>query len=517
MPVQHLLTELLLDCSDVAVPEFRYDLLELMSTPGTEAEGFGAGVAARQSARQHVGKILSAVNEHPDPTVVLRNLCTALSQLAGPSRVLPWIELVVLVLTEDETPVADLVLRTVRLLWRDAERSMPPSRVMRCAARCSVTTSTGERPTLSTTLLRLVDRHGADRLSTLGLFLAGVADELSDSAPALAHELTKILGEARLVTRAQHGARAPAGSRLIVQIRIEPQGPAHLDAEHLLLRAAYYWQERPGADLQPAGVLAQPAVVPRGELTAKELADLVGWEQLTADVGRAAGNVRFEVLLPLELLGYEAELWKLDPNETPLGQHFPVVVRSLERYRSRYMNAAPWRHRWDRLMDSLAPQTGDRDGNTVVDTAASDGTTRQGEPAKDCDALAGIQWPVRELQSPADLAAWLLKNPDVACLGLIAPYDELHPDARTAVKDALFMEGVPVLLWRRTSGDHQELVSALRRCHTISLPELPEAVLWVRRESRHRPQDDVGRHITLLWDDPYCVHTAQDSLFEGMT
>ncbi|MFF7159573.1 hypothetical protein [Streptomyces sp. NPDC008139] len=41
-------------------------------------------------------------------------------------------------------------------------------------------------------------------------------------------------------------------------------------------------------------------------------------------------------------------MWSAGPTRTPLGQHHPVVVRSLERYTDSWVIGA-WRQRWQHL------------------------------------------------------------------------------------------------------------------------------------------------------------------------
>jgi hypothetical protein len=65
--------------------------------------------------------------------------------------------------------------------------------------------------------------------------------------------------------------------------------------------------------------------------------------------------------------------------------------------------------------------------------------------------------------------------------------------------------GVPVMLWCRDQrGAAQFDADIPPHIYTRPLAELPTIVLRLRRDAlRHpRPADHVGRHISLLWDDP---------------
>ena len=132
------------------------------------------------------------------------------------------------------------------------------------------------------------------------------------------------------------------------------------------------------------------------------------------------------------------------------------------------------------------------------------------------DPLDGIAWPPLDPLDAAGFTEWLIGRPELACLGLSVPYDRLADQLRAAVLDALFVEGVPVMVWRGDPGDPGELVGALRRHAPERLRDLPEAVHRCRRHGRTAGAADVSNSITLLWDDPDCVDADQDLPYAGM-
>lgn len=297
----------------------------------------------------------------------------------------------------------------------------------------------------------------------------------------------------------------PAGAeRLIVQIRVEAAGPEHVEDRTYELRGAYYRQPLDGGPMRRVAALPPSEPFRRSELTGAGSARMSAWTELAREVRGAGGGVRVEFLLPRDLLGHSAELWSAGPSRMPLGQHHPVVVRSLDRYIDFWLDLEPWRQRWRHLWQD--PPGGGWSGG-------GSGGPRDG----DGDVLERIEWPPLDAPVGAELVAWLALRPALACLGLTVPYDRLPAHLRKAVVDeALIAEGVPVLLWRRDPGDPDELVSALRTHPPARLRDLPETVHRCRKHGRAAGAQDVRNNITLLWDDPDCVDADQDPPYAGM-
>jgi hypothetical protein len=485
-----LLVDLLLQVGKLARLDARFDLLGQMDRGGRYplgGGGYAVEVPESADARRHLQALVDTVAAGPDPGRALESLRDALRALAPHDRTLPWFEVTVLGLTGAAPldagavialvgalhPVADLPpgqAPTAGELARHVPRGLPGTHLV-----------TGQE-TLPEILLRLSDLRAQHGRAPLLTFLTGLAADRELAAHAE-------LGSLRALLRARESAaetgRGPAEAqgRLIVQIRVEAMDPEHIDDCRYELRGAYYRQPADGGPLVRLGALPPSEPLRRSELTGAGSARLAAWADLAREVRGASGGVRVEFLLPAALLGHRAEVWSAGASRTPLGQHHPVVVRSLERYSDPWINPEPWRRRWERLCQD-PPHT---------------------EP------LAAIAWPPL-----AGLTEWLTEQPESACLGLTAPYDDLAAAIREAVRDALFMEGVPVMVWRRDPGDPHEILTALRPFAPTRLRDLPESLHRCRKHGRTAGADDVRNNITLLWDDPDCVDADQDVPFAGM-
>ncbi|MEV5877497.1 hypothetical protein AB0L75_25395 [Streptomyces sp. NPDC052101] len=468
-----LLCTLLGAFPDMHRREFRRDILTTME--------LHMDVEERDIAREHVRAIVQTVLGSPRSSESLWSLRDALHRHAPQDRALPWLELAVLCLT-GSFPLPEVsMLRLIEVLREVPCDGLARDTLARYAAESGGSTLAADQPTLPEILLWLADRHGSADAGPFLRFATSLSDEPSVARTRKGQELRALLADLN--------APAPdrTDDRLIIQIRLEAADPDHLPPTRYLLRSAYYRYRLPMGPLKQLNQLPHEESFSKDELIGKAPSRLSRWAELVREVHRADGRVRVEFLLPASLLSHEAEFWILGPSRTALGHNVPVVVRSLERYSDPYLDLKRWRHRWEKLISSHS----------------------------DVDALEQIEWPSLELREPRHLADWLSDHTDVACLGLSVPYDDLEPAAREAVDDALRMEGVPAMVWRRDSGDPDEVVTALRTRPLEFLSELPEALVECRRAGRWN-KEHVSQHITLLWDDPYCVDRAQDWPFEGM-
>jgi hypothetical protein len=490
-----LLCELLLAFQGTARLDFRRDILAEMGSSEL-SPGIDADVPELADARGHIREIVGTIGARTDPQAALESLSEALATRAPYDAALPWLQLAAFALTRTvPLPIAEL-LRIIRLLHTLTPLS--PEQ-LRCHLPEGVTglnlLRSLPRPTLPQILQRLLDRRDARDAGPVLWFLGALAADPALAAHPGIDELHRLLG--RL------GAPGPAAGpadRLIVQIRLDPEAPEHLDNGRYLLRASYYRQPLSGGPFERISTLGSSESLAKDELIGAGSARLAGWADLLGALRTAAGRpVRIEFLLPGSLLGHAAELWSPGRSGQPLGRHCPVVVRSLDRYADPFLDPGPWRERWSHLAARVCD--------------AADGWTGDDTPTAEPDALDEIGWPPLAPDRAAGLADWLASRPTVACVGLDTPYDELDPTARLAVDDAIFVEGVPVLLWRRIAGDPSDLVKALREHHPSSLAQLPETVHHYRRRTRASAGHDG---VTLLWDDPYCVDPDQDTPYPGM-
>ncbi|MGW2395666.1 VMAP-C domain-containing protein [Kitasatospora sp. NPDC001664] len=474
--------EILLGFHRMSRLSFRQDVLEAMGR-SEPCRGFDSDVEESNQARAHVRTIVATLRRHRDPGAALEALCRALRDHAPDDGALAWLELTVLGLTRECGLPTETLLRFVRLLRALAAQPAPERLRRHLPEGVSGLTLLPADATLPEVVRRLMDRRGtADPGPVLHFLDALTTDPALQSDPqvdSLRTLLVQVGGSGR--SAASRGAH-----RLIVQIRLDPETPEHIDNCRYLLRASYYRQPLTGGRFRRIDTLGASTSLAKDELIAEGSARLAGWASLVAEMRSAVGSqVRIEFLLPASLLGHSAELWSPSRNGQRLGHHYPVVVRSLDRYADPWLDPVPWRDRWQHLFAESIDQ----------------------------DVLDRIEWPSLLPEQAADLPKWLAGRPTLACMGLNTPYEELDPRVRRAVDNAIFIDGVPVMLWRRIAGDPKELVSALRERCPISLAQLPELVHQHRKDTR----EAVGQEgITLLWDDPDCVDPDQDAPYPGM-
>ncbi|MGX1953353.1 VMAP-C domain-containing protein [Streptomyces anulatus] len=471
--------------------EFRQSVLGEMGQNAASMQ-IGSDVCESAEPRAHVTEILRTIASRADPLGALDSLRGALRSQAPSDGALPWLELTVLGLTRPMQPLSTKDLLTLIEMLRGVSPAPRPAELSRYLSSGGTSHAffTGHE-TLPEVLVRLLDRRGNQGPGPMLRFLRAFT---SDAESPLCLELAALRGflsqwdtpDGLWDTGAD---QATETSRLIIQIRLEAEDPAHIDNGHYCLQGAYYRQPLPGGPLRRIGTLGRSESFAKGDLVRAGSDRLADWSELASEL-RSSDNtpVRVEFLLPSSLLGHAAELWSPGTAKRPLGHHHPVVVRSLERYTDAWLDTEPWRKRWSHL---------------------------QAE-GPDLDSLSRIGWLSQALDETTELAQWLVARPTLACLGLDVPYDGLDADLRDAVDDAMFTDGVPVLLWRRNPGDHSELMDALREYNPQRLTDLPEAVHHCRKHGRYADDEDVRNNITLLWDDPYCVDPDQDSPYVGM-
>ncbi|WP_157531584.1 MULTISPECIES: hypothetical protein [unclassified Kitasatospora] len=477
-----LLSEILLSFQRISRLNFRQDFLETMGR-SAYCPGIDADIEELPEARAHVREIVSGVGCHRDPAAALGALCGALHEQAPQDGALAWLELTALVLRGESGLPTEALLKVVQLL-RALTPSPGPEQLRRHLPEgVGGLALLPAGATLPEILRRLLDRRGAVDPGPVLYFLHAVStDPALEEQPELSL-LRSLLSKMGSTDRAPAAART---SRLIVQIRLDPETPEHIDNSRYLLRASFYRQPLAGGRFRRIDTLGVTESLAKDELITAGSARLAGWEALLGAMRAAAGDpVRIEFLLPASLLGHTAELWSPSRNGQRLGHHHPVVVRSLDRYTDPWLDPVPWRERWQHMFAETIEQ----------------------------DVLDQIGWPSLLPERAAELSQWLAGRPTLACMGLDTPYEELDPRVRRAVDEAIFIDGVPVMLWRRVAGDPADLVTALRARRPRSLAQLPEAVHQYRKLTRAAVSQEG---ITLLWDDPDCVDPDQDAPYPGM-
>jgi hypothetical protein len=184
--------------------------------------------------------------------------------------------------------------------------------------------------------------------------------------------------------------------------------------------------------------------------------------------------VTVEFVLPWNLLNAPVDAWRKEIDSdwpTPLGMDYPIVVRSLDRLRSRQWHRQ-WHARWRRVLPDA-------------------------EAVPFWSRPVGTEYPVRleaELKADEVTAALVLSEPPV-------PGSIGQLEVRAALR-----AGVPIVIWHRTDcgAPFREAVAALFRGE--GLARLPTRARELRQQAwRQEPQHretHLGRHLTLLWDDP---------------
>lgn len=275
----------------------------------------------------------------------------------------------------------------------------------------------------------------------------------------------RLQAEARLrELRAERERAVPEGTRLHLMIVVQPDG---IDpGRHLV---SHWRQEDPAEWPPPRGGLVTVAV--------EQLEHHV--DALVVEAERAwseyRGEVALEFVLPRSLLNLPVHLWCKE-HETgdprPLVLDYPIVVRSLERMRSRQWHRA-WRIRWETMM-------ADPSAERVYFCGAEDMVERHRLDA----ILSDEKWVVMLLDC--------------------APSSRPRPGA-----DALaagLRSGLPALLWHPDASLDllREVVTWL--VESGGLDDLPARVQASRRAAFREvtiPVDlTVARNLVILWDDP---------------
>ncbi|GAB3158127.1 hypothetical protein GCM10027258_68700 [Amycolatopsis stemonae] len=247
-------------------------------------------------------------------------------------------------------------------------------------------------------------------------------------------------------------------------VRIEP------DLLDTGLLVAVHWRHN-----DPTGWRPRRSEPFAGDLDAvrAHVADLVA----EAETGWAkdAAAIRIEFLLPFSLLNLPVDQWDLEAGSSlprPLGLHYQVVVRSLDRARSPRWHRE-WRRRWDLLKKVPAGLT-----TPEEHWLWSDGAKRRHLTALDA-----------KLAEQKKVVSLVLRSvPDSADPG------EVLVGVRT---------GIPVMIWHRTESARSAFEAEIKSLRDF-LPELVEHLRLLRSRARQaaRPDSHVGSRVSLLWDDP---------------
>ncbi|MCR6481677.1 hypothetical protein M8542_02495 [Amycolatopsis sp. OK19-0408] len=352
--------------------------------------------------------------------------------------------------------LSGLVPARLAVLTRRAAGTAVPPREVRdawgafCAFLDFNTPANGLPPALA-----FVEFVAADCGGTIG-------DELRDWNTAQARRLQAEAGLAEL--RADREPDRAAVSRLHLMIVVQQDA---IDAD---LHVVSHWRQEDPAEWPPA---RGGTVTVQGDQLEHHV------DALIVDAERAwsefPGEVALEFVLPRPLLNLPVHLWCKE-HETgdprPLFLDYPIVVRSLERMRSRQWHRA-WRIRWEALMT-------DPSADRVYFCRTED----TGERHRLDAILSDVQWVMMVL------AAAPPSRPRPG-------EDELAAGLRS---------GLPALLWHPEAS-----LDLLREVVTWlvgngGLGDLPARVQDSRRAAFRNttiPVDlRIARNLVILWDDP---------------
>jgi hypothetical protein len=195
-------------------------------------------------------------------------------------------------------------------------------------------------------------------------------------------------------------------------------------------------------------------------------------------------RLTIEIFLPLELLLYKVEDWKIKAgirSITPVGRRYRVVVRVLERVLPEYQDDL--RHQWRTMWE-------------------------QYEKSRQASVASSVMWIDKDEDcNPDKLPALIRSRQAVGLVQTFVPSIASNPDddLMFALIDSMIEAGVPMALFLRPCSHQRDqarqyLSEALQDCQLFGLPDfiLKQRVDAVAKDD---PQH-YGHHLVLLWDDP---------------
>lgn len=276
---------------------------------------------------------------------------------------------------------------------------------------------------------------------------------------------------------------------LVVMVEPARDGSPDVFVRHWLNKVPGYWRPEQGAmETVTLNTLAGAVerAVERGEaLWADPSKGLVGQAETAGRAGRAGvggGPVHVEFLLPYDLLNHDMARLELGTGDTrprPIGMHYRVHLRSLDRMRGDAGQLRRWQARWDQLRTATAP--------------------------------APHRWKAADREGFERWRAQLARDDSLTAVILDAPAVQGHG---LEALQAAVVEGVGVAAWdRRAEGSSRssELLTLLLG-HTYA--QLPEKVHRLRAGAEIEEDGPlwVGRHIAFFWDDPYRLVDREELL-----
>lgn len=187
---------------------------------------------------------------------------------------------------------------------------------------------------------------------------------------------------------------------------------------------------------------------------------------------------QIHIFLPYSLMNHAVDCWhnwqedEYDDSSTTIGEDYKVIIRCSERLRGKSPPVFKWREKGQLLKDSL-----EKPANRVFMLGDSKEEVTLEKKLKQREALAVKIITVFQQQQPGKL---------------------------------LWKSAVPLALWIRQQlpDIDKELDQILSSC---CLQQLPEQVRNKRLDAMDQqpPENHLGRHICLLWDDPNLLPPEQ--------
>ncbi len=267
-------------------------------------------------------------------------------------------------------------------------------------------------------------------------------------------------------TRLAKPARPSEGKSVHLIIQFEPD---YLEAGHYLMSWWYQWDAH-----EDSFELGGRRLVQTAEMEQQVGTVVVGLEAALADRDE---RVVIEFILPFELLDVPVDWWGLESHAylpAPLVKDYPVMLRSLERLRTRHWHRA-WRQRWWEL--------GRASGR------------------------GGIHWSRPSGQNYLDrLDTALLSDGGIVALVLSQPPGAAAGTGTRELEIAMRC-GLPVVIWSRQESQPGAFTEELEAfVGTSGIADLPERVRRLRLDALlaepGEREGHLGRHLALLWDDP---------------
>jgi hypothetical protein len=204
-------------------------------------------------------------------------------------------------------------------------------------------------------------------------------------------------------------------------------------------------------------------------------------EEGETDWGQYRPEIHIEFLLPSEIINLDVDQWPWEtdsPIPEPIGCHYPLVVRSLDRMVKRKWHRS-WHSRWEELSFQLMSAGAiQRDSACWSRSSSGDG--------------------LRELVSNFE------RKPKLVSLVLSAP-----PQVERTGQDEVAVglrAGVPLIVWHREKCDTAEFLAVVEELlHSEDDPHhLLERIRLARATAY--AEGVAGGHVcaklTVLWDDP---------------